>query len=63
MKFIELTDVFGNKITINFDRIESFKEVVDNKETFTRLDIVSDTTYYMYVKETYKQVKEAVGVE
>lgn len=62
MKFIELTDRFNKRITVNFDRVESFNEVLDNKEKFTRIDFVNDNSYYIYVKETYEQVKEALGV-
>lgn len=63
MKFIELTDRFGEKITINFDRIEKFMEATERKKKFTRLDFMNGTpNYFMYVTETYEQVKEALGV-
>ena len=61
MKFIELTDRFGQSITVNFDKVETFYEVEDGKEKFTKLNF-ANSTYYFYVKETYEQVKEALGV-
>ena len=61
MKFIELTDRFNKKIAVNFDRVESFNESIDNTEKFTRLDFASENGCYIYVKETYEQVKEALG--
>ena len=62
MNFIELTDRHGDKITINFDRIESFTRA-DSHEKFTRLDFINDTRdCYIFVKETYEQIKEMLNV-
>lgn len=62
MKFIELTDRAGDKLTINTKYIEKFYKVEVDGKTFTKLVFAYTTSYYIYVKESYEQIKEALGV-
>lgn len=54
MKFIEVTDRFGNKILINFDRVEHIQEIHELGGDFTKLQFNDG---YLYIQEPYTQIK------
>ena len=59
MNFIEVTDRFGDIVLINFDRVERIYEVKDNGKNFTKLVLSNG---FLYIKETYAQIKELLNV-
>ena len=60
MKFIEVTDRFGNSILINFDRVEHIQEVREFDKYFTQLQFNDG---FLYIKETYTQIKNRLAGE
>ena len=60
MKFIEVTDRFGNSILINFDKVEHIQEVQENDKTFTKLQFNDG---YLYIQETYTRIKSRLAGE
>ena len=60
MKFIEVTDRFGKKILINFDKVEYNKEVHEADKTFTKLQFNDG---YLYIQEPYTQIKSRLAGE
>ena len=60
MKFIEVTDRFGEKSLVNFDRVEHIQEVHEADKTFTRLQFNDG---YLYIQEPYTQIKSRLAGE
>lgn len=56
MKFIELTNRFGEAVTVNITQIQHFYETAEGG---TMLVLLGDN---LFIKETYEQVKKALGV-
>ena len=55
--FIELHKIDGCAIMINLDKLEYFVPTDDNKHTMVSLP---DYNGWLYVKESYEQVKELI---
>ena len=63
MKFIEVTDTQDQKILINFENIEKVHVVKCKEELYTQITFINpDKNVYMWVKESYAEIKEALGV-
>lgn len=60
MKFIEVTDRFGNSTLINFDKVEHIQEVQEVNKYFTKLQFNDG---YLYIQEPYTQIKSRLAGE
>lgn len=54
MRFIEVTDRFGDVVLINFDKVEHIQEIRENGKTFTKLQFNDG---FLYIQEPYTQIK------
>ena len=64
MKFIEVTDRFGEKVLINFENIEQIRTIKDKNETYTELEFTNPNKHvFMYVQEPYTQIKSRLAGE
>ena len=60
MKFIELTNAFGDKVTTNLDHVK-FIYSYDSKGIHAQ--VVMNDGQEIFVKETYQEIKKSIGLE
>ena len=62
MKFIEVTNCQNEKELINFENVERVQVIKCDGETYTEITFINpDKNIYMWVKESYAEIKEALG--
>ena len=63
MKFIEVTNCQNEKELINFENVEKVHAIKSEGETYTQITFINpDKNIYMWVKESYAEIREALGV-